>query len=83
MVWLILVRAHGFDFVLDVAATLLARLRDGEARFELLEDSAAAAAASPAPAPVWPGLSCFSRVATSLYVRLVSLSPPLLIFVSR
>ncbi|KAF2938487.1 hypothetical protein DAI22_03g122200 [Oryza sativa Japonica Group] len=47
-------------------ATLLARLRDGEARFELLEDSAAAAAASPAPAPVWPGLSCFSRVATSL-----------------
>uniref|UniRef100_A0A0D9Z543 Ubiquitin thioesterase OTU n=1 Tax=Oryza glumipatula TaxID=40148 RepID=A0A0D9Z543_9ORYZ len=47
-------------------ATLLARLRDGDARFELLEDSAAAAAASPAPAPVWPGLSCFSRVATSL-----------------
>ncbi|XP_040378000.1 OVARIAN TUMOR DOMAIN-containing deubiquitinating enzyme 3 isoform X3 [Oryza brachyantha] len=44
-------------------ATLLARLRDGEARFELLEDSGGAASATP---PVWPGLSCFARVATSL-----------------
>uniref|UniRef100_A0A0D9VSA6 Ubiquitin thioesterase OTU n=1 Tax=Leersia perrieri TaxID=77586 RepID=A0A0D9VSA6_9ORYZ len=43
-------------------ATLLARLRDGEARFELLEDSVAA----PAPAPVWPALICFARVASSL-----------------
>ncbi|KAF0897410.1 hypothetical protein E2562_036946 [Oryza meyeriana var. granulata] len=50
---------------LAFSTTLLARLRDGEARFELLEDSAGAASA-PASPPVWPGLSCFARVATSL-----------------
>ncbi|CAL4938673.1 unnamed protein product [Urochloa decumbens] len=41
-------------------ATLLARLREGTAKFELLEDS------SPAPAPAWPRLHCFARIAPSL-----------------
>ncbi|KAG8096640.1 hypothetical protein GUJ93_ZPchr0013g37960 [Zizania palustris] len=45
-------------------ATLLARLRDGAAKFELLDDSAPAPA--PAPRPVWPALHCFARVASSL-----------------
>uniref|UniRef100_A0ACD5TW49 Uncharacterized protein n=1 Tax=Avena sativa TaxID=4498 RepID=A0ACD5TW49_AVESA len=42
-------------------ATLLARLGDGTARFELLEDPA------PAPAPpVWPHIHCFARIGSSL-----------------
>ncbi|VAH89166.1 unnamed protein product [Triticum turgidum subsp. durum] len=42
-------------------ATLLARLGEGTARFELLEDPA------PAPAPpVWPRLHCFARIGSSL-----------------
>uniref|UniRef100_A0A453IFB7 Uncharacterized protein n=1 Tax=Aegilops tauschii subsp. strangulata TaxID=200361 RepID=A0A453IFB7_AEGTS len=41
--------------------TLLARLGEGTARFELLEDPA------PAPAPpVWPRLHCFARIGSSL-----------------
>uniref|UniRef100_A0A8R7Q4D9 Uncharacterized protein n=1 Tax=Triticum urartu TaxID=4572 RepID=A0A8R7Q4D9_TRIUA len=44
-----------------IAATLLARLGEGTARFELLEDPA------PAPAPpVWPRLHCFARIGSSL-----------------
>jgi len=45
-----------------VAAALLARLREGTAKFELLEDSAPA----PEPAPSWPRLHCFARIAPSL-----------------
>nr|CAB3496397.1 unnamed protein product [Digitaria exilis] len=41
-------------------ATLLARLREGTAKFEVLEDPV------PAPAPVWPRLHCFARIAPSL-----------------
>ncbi|KAF7054518.1 hypothetical protein CFC21_062180 [Triticum aestivum] len=42
-------------------ATLLARLGEGTARFELLEDPA------PAPAPpVWTRLHCFARIGSSL-----------------
>ncbi|KAG2541890.1 hypothetical protein PVAP13_9NG707200 [Panicum virgatum] len=43
-------------------AALLARLREGTAKFELLEDSAPA----PEPAPSWPRLHCFARIAPSL-----------------
>ncbi|CAD6210543.1 unnamed protein product [Miscanthus lutarioriparius] len=53
--------ARNFDSVLVVVATLLARLRDGTAKFELLDDSALAHAP-----PVWPRLHCFARVAPSL-----------------
>jgi len=42
-------------------AALLARLREGTAKFELLEDSAPA----PEPAPSWPRLHCFARIAPS------------------
>lgn len=48
-----------------IAATLLARLGEGTARFELLEDSAP---------PVWPRLHCFARIGSSLYVRSFSVS---------
>lgn len=44
-------------------ATLLARLRDGTAKFELLDDSAFALAHAP---PAWPRLHCFGRIAPSL-----------------
>ncbi|KAL6644779.1 hypothetical protein ACP70R_016387 [Stipagrostis hirtigluma subsp. patula] len=42
-------------------ATILARLRDGTAKFELLEDSAPATAS-----PAWPRLHCFARISHSL-----------------
>jgi hypothetical protein len=58
-----LIPTLAFDSVVVVAATLLARLRDGTAKFELLEDSA------PAPAPPsWTRLHCFAKIAPSLYV---------------
>ncbi|ONL96353.1 Cysteine proteinases superfamily protein [Zea mays] len=50
-------------------ATLLARLRDGTAKFELLDDSAFALAHAP---PAWPRLHCFARIAPSLYVCVIS-----------
>lgn len=57
---------HIFDLVVAVAATLLARLRDGTAKFELIEESA--------PAPLsWPRLHCFARISSSLYVCVLSL----------
>jgi hypothetical protein len=67
---------HGFpiptsftDLVSVVAATLLARLGEGTATFELLEDPA------PAPAPpVWTQLHFFARIGSSLYVRSFSAS---------
>lgn len=61
--------ARNFDSVLVVVATLLARLRDGTAKFELLDDSALAHAP-----PAWPRLHCFARVASSLYVCVISSS---------
>ncbi|KAL6649640.1 hypothetical protein ACP70R_013864 [Stipagrostis hirtigluma subsp. patula] len=42
-------------------ATILARLRDGTAKFELLEDSTPATAS-----PAWPRLHCFARISHSL-----------------